>query len=341
MNEPLISIVIPVYNIEKYLQRCVDSVIGQTYKNIEVILVNDGSTDSCNEICSELKKVDKRIRVINKKNGGLSSARNAGMKEALGEYILFVDGDDTIDGNMCQEMIKTAINNKVDIVMCDYIRIDSKDKIEEYSEDIREGLYLKKDIKEEIFNKLIMRECIDYGPFLSVWVFLYKLDFLKRNNIEFDSKIRWSEDNIFSAIVGYNAESFYYMKGKYFYNYYRNDNSITTTYKKQAWEVYLLMNKKIKYYFENKKDYNFSRQIELHMLYYTLNCIGNANRFEKNFKEKYKQIKMIVNTNELIDTMKEFDINQENYKLKIILYLIKYRLSFILTVFLNFRYPKK
>lgn len=341
MNEPLISIVIPVYNIEKYLKRCVDSVIRQTYKNIEIILVNDGSTDNCYKICNEFKNIDKRIRVINKENGGLSSARNAGMQEALGEYIVFVDGDDTIDSNMCKEMLITAINNNVDIVMCDYNRIDSKDRIQKHSEDIREGLYLRKDIKNEIFNKLIMRESIEYGPLLAVWVFLYKLDFLKNNNINFDPEIRWSEDNIFSAIVGYNAESFYYMKEKHFYNYYRNDNSITTTYKKQAWEVYLLMNKKIRYYFENKKDYDFSRQINLHILYYALNCIGNANIFEQGFKAKYKQIKRIVDTKQLINSMKGFIINQENYKLRILLYLIKYRLSFILTLFLSFRYDKK
>lgn len=94
---PLISVIVPIYKVEEYLSRCVDSIINQTYKNLEIILVDDGSPDNCSKICDDYAKVDSRIKVIHKKNGGLSDARNAGMKVATGEYISFIDSDDWID----------------------------------------------------------------------------------------------------------------------------------------------------------------------------------------------------------------------------------------------------
>ena len=100
----LVSIVVPVYNVEKYLKRCVDSIMLQTLQDIEIILVDDGSTDSSGKLCDELVKLDRRIRVIHKENGGLSSARNAGMWIARGKYIGFVDSDDTILNTMYEEL---------------------------------------------------------------------------------------------------------------------------------------------------------------------------------------------------------------------------------------------
>lgn len=112
----LISIVVPIYNVEKYLNKCVDSLINQTYKNIEIILVDDGSTDSCPQICDEYIQRDNRIKVIHKKNGGLSSARNVGIKEANGSYLLFVDSDDYIEYNTCKELIECLKKENVDII---------------------------------------------------------------------------------------------------------------------------------------------------------------------------------------------------------------------------------
>ena len=94
--EPLISVIVPIYKVEEYLNRCVESLVNQTYKNLEIILVDDGSPDNCPEMCDRWAKQDKRIRVIHKKNGGLSDARNAGMRIATGEYIAFVDSDDLV-----------------------------------------------------------------------------------------------------------------------------------------------------------------------------------------------------------------------------------------------------
>ena len=103
-----ISVIVPVYNVENYLRRCVDSIINQTYKNLEIILVDDGSPDNCPVICDEYAQKDSRIKVIHKENGGLSSARNCGMDMATGEYIGFVDGDDWIESDMYKFLIENA-----------------------------------------------------------------------------------------------------------------------------------------------------------------------------------------------------------------------------------------
>lgn len=120
--KPAISIIVPVYNIESYIMKCLDSIISQTFRNFEVILVNDGSTDNSGDICDLYVKKDKRIRFINKKNGGLSSARNAGIQIAQGEYLGFVDGDDWIDKDMFSQLYRLCNETNSDISICKFDR---------------------------------------------------------------------------------------------------------------------------------------------------------------------------------------------------------------------------
>lgn len=121
-SNPLVSIIIPIYNVENYLEQCIISVVHQTYKNLEIILVNDGSPDNSFEICKQWKRKDSRIKLINKDNGGLSDARNCGLRVASGELVLFVDSDDWISINMVENMVNKMIQNDVDLVVCDFIR---------------------------------------------------------------------------------------------------------------------------------------------------------------------------------------------------------------------------
>jgi glycosyltransferase involved in cell wall biosynthesis len=123
MKDPLISIVVPIYNVEKYLPKCIESILNQTYTNFELILVNDGSPDNSRQICEEYARRDDRIRVINKENGGLSSARNTGIHKAAGEYLGFIDSDDYIDESMYQELYNNAIRYSADVVICDFIKV--------------------------------------------------------------------------------------------------------------------------------------------------------------------------------------------------------------------------
>lgn len=116
--EKLLSVIIPIYNVESYLDRCMESIVNQTYKNLEIIMVDDGSPDNCPELCDEWQKKDKRIRVIHKKNGGLSDARNKGIEIALGDYISFVDSDDYIDLDMYRSMIEALERTSAGISTC-------------------------------------------------------------------------------------------------------------------------------------------------------------------------------------------------------------------------------
>ena len=318
-----ISVIVPVYKVEKFLERCVESLISQTYKDIEIILVDDGSPDQCPIICDRLAETDTRIRVIHKKNGGLSSARNAGMDIATGHYIGFVDSDDVVSKYMYQKMHEVAVREKVDFVMADYIRVLSDGTEYLKKLDIPEGLYNKKEIKEQIYPQLIMGSNIDYGPILSVWHCLYDLGFLRKNKIRFDEEVRWSEDNIFSAIVGYYASRFYYMKGEGFYRYYQNSGTITTSYREGAWGVYKTMNHHLRTFFADKTETDFSNQLNLHLIYYACNCLGQTALLPR--KKCRQQMKLILKDKELAKAFEEVQFGSINIRLKIQLLLMKYK----------------
>jgi len=121
-----ISVIVPIYNVEKYLRRCVDSILAQTYANLEVILVDDGSTDGSPAICDEYAQKDKRVVVIHKKNAGVSAARNSGLDKATGDYVAFVDADDYVDTSMYAKLIEKAEQNDLDICVCQYYQVDEQ-----------------------------------------------------------------------------------------------------------------------------------------------------------------------------------------------------------------------
>ena len=321
---PKVSIVVPIYNVEKYLEQCIDSIINQTLKDIEIILVDDGSPDNCPQMCDEYAKKDSRIKVVHKKNGGLSSARNAGIEVATGDYIGFVDSDDYIELDMYEKMYNIAIENNVDFVMSDYYRVSEEGKILA-TLDIDAGIYDKNKIKKDIFPTLIMGDDINYGSLLSVCYCLYKRNLFIKNNLMFDEEVKYSEDNLFSSIIGYKSESFYYMKGNYLYNYRYNPNSISSTYKPDAWLVYLNMNNKLKDLFLNVEDYDFRNQLYAHIIYYAFNCINHVGNSDKSFSYKYKEIKRILNTKELKDGFKNFKARNISTKLKISMWMLKHK----------------
>lgn len=130
MMDPQISVIVPVYNVEPYLHKCINSIINQTHKDFELILIDDGSPDSCGLICEDYAKRDRRIKVIHKENGGLSSARNSGIEVAKGKYIAFIDGDDYVHPNMLEVMYNTAEQHSSDMVVCDFVKVNENDDYE-------------------------------------------------------------------------------------------------------------------------------------------------------------------------------------------------------------------
>lgn len=174
---PLISIIVPVYNVEKYLSKCLDSIVNQTYKNLEIILVDDGSTDNSGDICDEYANKDNRIKVIHKENGGLSDARNKGMNIAKGEYVGFVDSDDYIAKDMYEYLYAFAVKNDLDVAMCASCDV-YEDKII-YPKNF-ESIILDK--KEKIIENIFINPF--GGAAVSVCSKLFKYDVIK--NIRFD-----------------------------------------------------------------------------------------------------------------------------------------------------------
>lgn len=162
--DSLISVIVPIYNVEKYLDRCVDSIINQTYKNLEIILVDDGSPDNCPKMCDDYAKIDNRIKVVHKENGGLSDARNVGMEVATGEYVSFIDSDDYISLDFYETLLQTMIDNDSDIVECSVVKFYENEKFDEYSDDLKvtnydtldglEGLINENPFKQHVWNKL-------------------------------------------------------------------------------------------------------------------------------------------------------------------------------------------
>lgn len=197
-----ISVIVPIYKVEEYLHRCVDSIINQIYTNLEIILVDDGSPDNCPAICDEYAEKDSRIRVIHKKNGGLSDARNAGLEIATGEYIGFVDSDDWIHKDMYNVLYNTIKKNNADIVECGilstYEYIDDKKidniQMQIYSKSDSIGALITQEIRQTVWNKLYKKTVInsilfDVGKLHEDEFWTYKI--LDRSNklIKIDKKM--------------------------------------------------------------------------------------------------------------------------------------------------------
>ena len=324
---PLISVIVPVYNVEKYLNRCIDSILNQTFKQIEIILVDDGSTDNSPTICDEYCDRYENIKVIHKENNRVAAARNDGIKIATGKYIALVDSDDWIEHNMLEEMYRKAEEFNTDITMCDFGKVGVESEYT-VSQPIREGYYDRSMIETELFPCLIMFENIELPPTISNWTCLFRHEFLIENNLFYDEDIHYCEDSIFGSKAMYNANGFYYMKNKYFYNYFYNQNSTTSTCNMKKWDSYLIINQRLKEYSKDSK-FDFSRQIKINMLYFTLNFLGEIKKSNLSLDKKRKAFKKFLNDTNVKNIFKGFKLLNVNLKLKLVLILIKYRMSFL------------
>lgn len=173
--DSLISVIVPIYKVEDYLCRCVDSIINQTYKNLEIILVDDGSPDSCPQLCDEYAKKDNRIKVVHKNNGGLSDARNAGMEIAKGRYISFIDSDDYVSLDFIESLYRTMISENSEIVECSVVKFYENSLFDVYSDDFSianydtvdglSALIAESPFKQHVWNKLYKAELVLDIPF--------------------------------------------------------------------------------------------------------------------------------------------------------------------------------
>ena len=171
-----ISIIVPIYNVEKYLEKCIKSILSQTYKNLEIILVDDGSPDKCGMICDKYKEIDDRIIVIHQENKGLSGARNTGLKNANGKYVCFIDSDDYINEHMIETLYENLIKTGSDISICDFFQVKENENIK--IKKIENAVKIMN--KQECLKKLLYHK---YKLDIVTWNKLYKQELF--NNIEF------------------------------------------------------------------------------------------------------------------------------------------------------------
>ena len=215
-NKPLLSIIVPVYNVEKYLPRCLDSILAQTFTNIEVIAVNDGSPDNCGKILDEYAQKDKRIKVIHKENGGVSSARNTGLDMATGTYIGFVDPDDYINADMYEYMYKKAVEGDYDIVQCGCAVVNEASKCVKKLACDKEKEYTKTDdMLCDFFECIIIN---------SVCNKIFKHDVIL--NVRFATELRIAEDGMYvhECLLKSNQIA---VTSRCCYNYYILNSSVT------------------------------------------------------------------------------------------------------------------
>ena len=304
----LVSIVVPVYNVEHYLQECILSLLGQTYKNIEVILVDDGSTDSSGNICDLFAEKDSRIKVIHKRNAGLGYARNSGLEIAKGEYITFIDSDDIAEKNLV-ELLMNAVHEAVaDTCIGGFKRISEDGKIL-FQERYQPEMYERDAVYQNLFARMLGSAADKHDAIrMSVWNVLYSMKIIRENNIRFPSeRMLISEDIIWDSEYYRHSEHAAIIDSTA-YNYRVTPGSLTQKYKSNKFEMicklYNVLEEKVK------------------------DCIHQENRkISHNDKKTYKtRIKAILDDSVVEKVSYEYPIQKIQLKQRLFIWLVKYKM---------------
>lgn len=245
MNKDKISIVVPIYNVEKFLPRCIDSLINQSYENIEILLIDDGSTDNCSKICDEYAYKYNNIKVFHKKNGGLSDARNYGIERVESEYIAFVDSDDFVDKDYCKILYKNLIENNADISICKF-RETTESKIEEVIKQEVINIYSKFDAQQNILDTTNNLNTIT----TVAWNKLYKKKLWE--NIRYP-KGKVNEDEFVIHHLIHNSNKVVYTNLELYYYYQRENSIMKKNFTKERLVAIEAFKDRWKFYTDNKE----------------------------------------------------------------------------------------
>lgn len=335
-----VSVVVPVYNAEKYIDRCINSIITQTLEDIEIILINDGSRDKSLEICKKYEYIDSRVRVIDKSNSGVSSSRNLGIDISTGEYITFIDSDDWIEPNMIENLYIKAKEYKGSIVISNYFRnyINEQHII---NLNIKDEYLEKNEIKEKLIFPLIGKQYIDEKDnilgFRSPWAKLFRLDIIKEHKIRFKEELTIYEDALFNIEFLSKVNKVIIDKNAY-YHYFNNSNSTLNSYNENCW----IINKN---YIELVSEFliqnNYKNQIGNRFIFMKLDLVTKAifneckSTSKKNIYKRIKNIDKICKDKVTKHTLKETNIINLDFKRKIGKFFIKNHMSIILYIYYN------
>ncbi len=339
-NKPKVSIVIPVYNVENYIERCLNSLINQTMKEIEIIAINDGSIDNSLDILKRFAKKDIRIKVIDNENMGVSYCRNIGIQQANGKYITFVDSDDWIDKDTIEIMYSKAEEENCDMVMCTYTKefaSQSRAKIFDFPEiSIWDEQYIKNNLLRGLIgpigNELGNPQNLD--SFGTVWGKLYRTEVIKENRFEFVDlkKIGSAEDILFNVYV-FNKLNKVIFINKPLYHYWKDNlQSITSKYNPR-----LKVQRKV--FFEYIKEFIDNNNLD-EIYYKALNnriCVstiilGLVECYKDNKDSHFNKVKKISNLlkeDYIVDAFKELELEYFPLHWKVLYFFMKYRIVLV------------
>ena len=284
----LISVIIPVYKVEKYIEKCIFSVLNQDFSSLEIILVDDGSPDTCPNICDSIAKENDNVKVIHKANEGVSIARKTGVKAAKGEYILCIDGDDWIGTGCLKDIADCIAKTEADII-CYGSYYEKGGTFYRYKTNYRIGVYEKENIIKEIYPSLIQKEDASYfAP--NIWGKVIKKNLLLPNMIA-DSRCNIGED--FACIVPciYNSDKIVIID-KYYYFYRSNNQSLTKKRHEIGWEWSKIVKKHVEEHI-NIEDYNFKDQLNRKIVHDLFSIIKS----QFYCADSYQNIKRIIEKN--------------------------------------------
>lgn len=320
-----ISVVIPVYNSEKYLRKCVDSILAQTLKEIEIILVDDGSTDQSGAICDEYAK-NPNVKVVHQKNSGPAITRNNGIHLATGEYIGFVDSDDYIDPEMYEDLYNIASLKNIDIVTCGYNIVQGENITPKSIPLEPERIFDEAGIKKILYKA--NEKHLLWFPVKSI----YRTEIVHKNNILFPN-LNNGEETIFILESMLNSKSMYYID-KTYYNYVQTPDSLTRVKYKENYTERLETLYKLK--METYKKYKFSGY-EADTYKYTMEhtlplLLSNEMGHKASFTEKMKVLKEMRNSEMIKQAFKNCSVNVIKSKLKYMALLLKWKLYLPLAI---------
>ncbi len=284
---PKVSIIVPVYNVAPYLRRCMDSIINQTYRNIEIICIDDGSTDESGKILDEYAESDDRINVVHTNNAGVASARNTGLSLASGEYLLFVDGDDWIDTATCQKAVSSISTESADVVMWSYIR-----EFSDHSDP--KMIFRGQKLFDETACRKLQRRMIGLSDeelahpenadaLSTVWGKLYRREIIEQNHLRFEdlSRIGTYEDGLFNLCYFAHARCAIFIPD--YLSHYRKNSGMTSKYRKELAGQWKNLFSDMRVYIEksgNDSDFKkaLDNRISLSMIGLGLNALALPNQ---------------------------------------------------------------
>ncbi len=340
----LISVIVPVYKTEKYITACVDSILNQTYKNIEILLIDDGSPDRCPAICDEYAKQDDRVRVIHKENGGLHSARNMGIDEAEGKYLIFVDSDDWISENMLEEMC-ARIDADSDVVRCNYVREFPDKSLVKKNTILLEKKYSTNECANicRMLVGLVQEELShpeEQNMLASVCMCLYRRKLLLENNVRFHGINEYGpfEDGLFNIQVFMLMKNFTYLD-KPFYHYRKtNHQSITGSYKADFLPKYERQFDYIQKLTSTFKSSKFEEARRSRIVLSVLGMSLNAIRNPSGKKAALSEINAILTSEKVHTAAKTLDISYMPAKWRLYYFFAKKKMAlavFFMTIIIS------